>query len=116
MENIITSKNQTNFLETFFKTSEKETKSLFPESSDFISTLKQEVPELFKDLLSTFFPVDPKVIDNLEKLTNHFGIEKAKAFPSLFLATAFHRRDVGVEEGVVAPCGGIVIIFCIYFH
>ena len=76
------------------------------QSSTFIFNLKKEIPELYKDLLSTFFPVDPKVIENLEILVNYFGMEKVKAYPSMFLATAFFRRKQGVGESVDSVCGG----------
>jgi hypothetical protein len=100
-------KENTNSFDEFFKRSEAEAKILASECSKFISTLKQEVRELYKDLLSTFFPVDPKVVENLEILVNHFGMEKMKAYPSLFLATAFIRRNMGVNASEPAVCGGI---------
>ena len=105
--NIIRSKNNTSSFEEFYKTSESEAKSLVPESSTFISKLKQEIPQLYMDLFSTFFPVDVNIIKNLELLMHHFGIEKVKSYPSLFLATAFIRRKIGVKSSVEAPCGGI---------
>ncbi len=107
MDDIInTAKNKSTYDE-FYKRSEAEAETLVPKSSTFISALKQEAPELFKDLLSTFFPVDQNIIVNLEILVNHFGMEKVKTYPSLFLATAFFRRKMAVNESVAAPCGGI---------
>ena len=108
MDDIInTAKNKSTYDE-FYKRSEAEAETLVPKSSTFISALKQEAPELFKDLLSTFFPVDQNIIVNLEILVNHFGMEKVKTYPSLFLATAFFRRKMApVNESVAAPCGVI---------
>ena len=108
MEKIIKSKQNTNSFNAFFAKSEEEIKSLTPVSSAFISTLKSKVPELYKDLLSTFFPVDPNVINNLEMLVQHFGWEKTKSFPSLLLAVAFNRRHQGVNISRPAPCGGML--------
>jgi hypothetical protein len=110
LEDIIISGRNSSIFEEFYKRSEAEAKSLSSKSSTFISSLKQNDPELFKDLLSTFFPIDPKIIVNLEVLVNHFGMKKVKHFPSLFLATAFFRREVGVTKSVHSPCGGNKII------
>lgn len=99
-------KETTNSFDEFYKRSEAEAKSLVSPYSKFISTLKQEAPELYRDILSTFFPVDPDVVKNLKMLVNHFGIEKMKAYPSLFLATAFIRRKMGVNTSNPAVCGG----------
>ena len=106
LKDIIESKQNSGTFEEFYKRSEAEAKSLVSKSSMFISSLKQEAPELFKDLLSTFYPVDPNVIVNLEILVNYFGMNKVKDFSSLFLATAFFRREVGVNNSVDSPCGG----------
>ena len=107
LKDIKREKGNTNSFDEFYKRSETEAKSLASKSSTFISTLRQEVPELYKDLLSTFFPVDPKVVENLEILVNHFGMEKVKAYTSLFLATAFIRRNMGVNASRPAVCGGM---------
>ena len=106
MKAIKNEKERKNSFDEFYKRSEEETKLLYLTSSTFLSTLKQNIPELYKDLLSTFFPTHPKVIENLEILVNHFGIEKVKAYPSLFLATAFIRRNNGVNGSEPAVCGG----------
>ncbi|XP_028401385.1 uncharacterized protein LOC114524491 isoform X2 [Dendronephthya gigantea] len=108
LKDIVNGKETTNSFDEFYKRSEAEVNSLDSLSSKFISTLKQEIPELYKDILSTFFPVDLKVIKNLKILVNHFGIEKMKAYPSLFLATAFIRRTMGVDTSNPAVCGGTV--------
>ena len=115
LENIVRSKKNANTFEEFYKTSETEAKSLVPQSASFISKLKKEIPQLYMDLFSTFFPLDGKVIKNLELLMRHFGIEKVKSYPSLFLATAFIRRRIGVETSVEAPCGGIDSCFISYY-
>ena len=107
LDNIIRSKKNTSSFQEFYKTSETEARLLAPESSTFISKLKQEAPQLYMDLLSTFFPLDVKILKELESLMHHFGMEKIKSYPSLFLATAFKRRKIGVNSSVEAPCGGI---------
>ena len=107
MDDIIKTVNTTSSFDEFYKKSEAEAKSLVPKSLTFISALKQEAPELFKDLLSTFFPVDQNIIVNLEILVNHFGMEKVKAYSSLFLGTAFFRRKISVNESLETTCGGI---------
>ena len=107
LKDIISGEQSTSSFDEFFKRSEAEAKSLASKSSNLISILRQEIPELYKDVFSTFFPVDPKILENLEILMNHFGMEKMKAYPSLFLATAFIRRNIGVDASEPAVCGGI---------
>ena len=111
LKDIKRGKEITNSFDEFYKRSEAETKSLVSKSASFIATLKQKIPQLYKDLLSTFFPVDPKVVENLEILMNHFGIETVKAYPSLFLATAFIRRKMGVNKSEPAVCGGTYLYY-----